>query len=103
MAVNEYDAIIVGGGHNGLVSAAYFGRAGARTLVLEARDRVGGAADTSTPFSEFPEVKVSTYSYVVSVLPQSIIRDLELERHGYHIYPVWGTTNPFPDGRSIEI
>ncbi len=103
MAVNEYDAIIIGGGHNGLVSAAYFGRAGARTLVLEARDRVGGAADTSAPFSEFPEVKVSTYSYVVSVLPQSIIRDLELERHGFHLYPVWGTTNPFPDGRSIEI
>ena len=102
MAVNEYDAIIIGGGHNGLVSAAYFGRAGARTLVLEARDRVGGAADTSAPFSEFPEVKVSTYSYVVSVLPQSIIRDLELERHGYHLYPVWGSVTPFPDGRSIE-
>ena len=102
MAVIEYDAIIIGGGHNGLVSAAYFGRAGARTLVLEARDRVGGAADTSAPFSEFPEVKVSTYSYVVSVLPQSIIRDLELERHGYHLYPVWGSLAPFPDGRSIE-
>jgi thioredoxin reductase len=55
MAANEYDVIIVGGGHNGLVAAAYFGRAGARTLVLEARDRVGGAADTSAPFSEFPE------------------------------------------------
>ena len=47
MAVNEYDAIVIGGGHNGLVSAAYFGRAGARTLVLELRDRVCGAADTS--------------------------------------------------------
>ena len=102
MAVNEYDTIIVGGGHNGLVSAAYFGRAGARTLVLEARDRVGGAADTSAPFSEFPEVKVSTYSYVVSVLPQHVIRALELERHGYHLYPVWGGLVPFPDGRSIE-
>ncbi len=102
MAVNEYDVIIVGGGHNGLVSAAYFGRAGARTLVLEARDRVGGAADTSAPFSEFPEVKVSTYSYVVSVLPQHVIRDLELERHGLHLYPVWGGLVPFPDGRSIE-
>ena len=102
MAVDEYDAIIIGGGHNGLVSAAYFGRAGARTLVLEARDRVGGAADTSAPFSEFPEVKVSTYSYVVSVLPQRIIRDLDLERHGFHLYPVWGSLTPFPDGRSIE-
>ena len=103
MAALEYDAIVIGGGHNGLVSAAYFGRAGARTLVLEARDRVGGAADTSAPFSELPEVKVSTYSYVVSVMPPSLIRDLELERHGFHIYPVWGTTNPFPDGRSLEI
>ncbi len=102
MAANEYDVIIVGGGHNGLVSAAYFGRAGARTLVLEARDRVGGAADTSTPFSDFPEVKVSTYSYVVSVLPESIIRDLELKRHGLHLYPVWGGLVPFPDGRSLE-
>ncbi len=102
MTVNEYDAIIIGGGHNGLVSAAYFGRAGARTLVLEARDRVGGAADTSAPFSEFPEVKVSTYSYVVSVLPQHVIRDLELKRHGLHLYPVWGGLVPFPDGRSIE-
>ncbi len=102
MAANEYDVIIVGGGHNGLVSAAYFGRAGARTLVLEARDRVGGAADTSAPFSEFPEVKVSTYSYVVSVLPQHVIRDLELKRHGLHLYPVWGGLVPFPDGRSIE-
>ena len=102
MAANEYDAIIVGGGHNGLVSAAYFGRAGARTLVLEARDRVGGAADTSAPFSEFPEVKVSTYSYVVSVLPRHVIRDLELKRHGLHLYPVWGGLVPFPDGRSLE-
>ncbi len=102
MAANEYDVIIVGGGHNGLVSAAYFGRAGARTLVLEARNRVGGAADTSAPFSEFPEVKVSTYSYVVSVLPQHVIRDLELKRHGLHLYPVWGGLVPFSDGRSIE-
>ena len=82
MAANEYDAVIVGGGHNGLVSAAYFARAGARTLVLEARDRVAGAADTSSPFSKFPEVSVSTYSYVASVLPKGIIRDLDLERHG---------------------
>jgi phytoene dehydrogenase-like protein len=49
MAVNEYDAIIVGGGQNGLVGAAYFGRAGARTLVLEARDRVGGVAQPASP------------------------------------------------------
>jgi len=102
MAQNQYDVVILGGGHNGLVSAAYFARAGARTLVLEARDRIGGAADTSTPFREFPEVHVSTYSYVASVLPRGIIRDLELERHGLYLYPVWGSICPLPDGRSIE-
>lgn len=102
MAANQYDVVIVGGGHNGLVSAAYFARAGARTLVLEARDRVGGAADTSSPFSKFPDVSVSTYSYVASVLPQGIIRDLDLERHGLYLYPVWGSICPFPDGRSLE-
>jgi phytoene dehydrogenase-like protein len=103
MATNHYDAIIVGGGHNGLVSAAYLAREGARTLVLEARDRVGGAADTSTPFPDLPEVKVSTYSYVVSVLPPSVIRDLELEKHGLRIFRVWGSANPLPDGRALEI
>jgi len=103
MATNDYDAIILGGGHNGLVSAAYLSREGARTLVLEARDRVGGAADTSTPFAGLPEVKVSTYSYVVSVLPPRVIRELELEKHGLRIFPVWGTTNPLPDGRAMEV
>jgi phytoene dehydrogenase-like protein len=102
MATNDYDAIIIGGGHNGLVSAAYLGREGAKTVVLEARDRVGGAADTSTPFVDLPDVKVSTYSYVVSVLPPGIIRDLELEKHGLRIFPVWGSINPMPDGRSME-
>jgi phytoene dehydrogenase-like protein len=103
MATNDYDAIVLGGGHNGLVSAAYLSRDGARTLVLEARDRVGGAADTSTPFADLPDVKVSTYSYVVSVLPPRVIRDLELEKHGLRVFPVWGTTNPLPDGRAIEV
>jgi len=59
---NDYDAIVVGGGHNGLVSGAYFSRAGARTVVLEAREKTGGAADTSAPFADHPEVRVSTYS-----------------------------------------
>jgi phytoene dehydrogenase-like protein len=103
MATNDCDAIIVGGGHNGLVSAAYLAREGARTLVLEARDRVGGAADTSAPFAELPDVRVSTYSYVVSVLPPRLMRDLELEKHGLRIFPVWGSLNPLPDGRALEI
>jgi phytoene dehydrogenase-like protein len=97
-----YDAIIVGGGHNGLVSGAYFARSGARTLVLEAREKVGGAADTSAPFVDHPQIKVSTYSYVMAVMPRFIIRDLELERHGYRVAPVEMTSRPMPDGRSLE-
>ncbi|MBW2493387.1 MAG: NAD(P)/FAD-dependent oxidoreductase, partial [Deltaproteobacteria bacterium] len=91
------------GGHNGLVSGAYFARDGARTVVLESRGRVGGAADTSAPFADHPEIRVSTYSYVMAVMPPSIIRDLELERHGYRIAPVWGVTHPLPDGRTIQL
>ncbi len=103
MPSNDYDAIVIGGGHNGLVSGAYFAREGARTLVLESRDRVGGAADTSAPFPDHPEIRVSTYSYVMAVMPSSIIRELELERHGYRIAPVWGVTHPLPDGRTIQL
>lgn len=102
MTDNHYDAIVVGGGHNGLVSAAYFARSGARTLVLEARERVGGAADTSAPFVNHPNIDVSTYSYVVAVMPRFIIRDLELERYGYRIAPVEMTCHPMPDGRSLD-
>jgi phytoene dehydrogenase-like protein len=96
------DAIIVGGGHNGLVSGAYFARAGARTIVLEARETVGGAAETSSPFPEHPEIRVSTYSYVVAVMPRFIIRELELEKHGYRIAPVGMVSHPLPDGRCVE-
>jgi len=103
MQNNEYDVIVIGGGHNGLVAAAYFARDGARVLVLESRDRVGGAADTSAPFADHPEIRVSTYSYVMAVMPPGIIRDLELERHGYRIAPVWGVTHPLPCGRIIQL
>jgi phytoene dehydrogenase-like protein len=60
MAANVYDAIIIGGGHNGLVSGAYFARDGLRTVVLEARNKTGGAADTSAPFVDHPEINVTT-------------------------------------------
>jgi phytoene dehydrogenase-like protein len=83
--VERYDAIVVGGGHNGLVAAAYLARDGLRTLVCEAREVVGGAAVTERPFG--PDYQVTSLSYVVSLLPPAILRDLDLARHGYEVYP----------------
>ncbi len=103
MTSNTYDAIIIGGGHNGLTSGAYFAREGARTVVLEARGTTGGAAETSAPFADHPEIRLSTYSYVMSLMPPTIIRELNLKRHGYDITPFGPYYQPFPDGRSIEV
>ncbi len=77
--------MIVGGGHNGLVCAAYLAHAGLRTAVLERRHLVGGAAVTEEPW---PGYRVSTASYVVSLLPQRIVRELDLPRFGYHVCPL---------------
>jgi phytoene dehydrogenase-like protein len=98
-----YHAIVVGGGHNGLVAGAYFAKAGARTVVLEARSKVGGAVDTSAPFPNHPEISVSTYSYVMSLMPAFIIEELGLARHGYRVTPFGPYYQAFPDGRSITI
>ena len=95
----KYDAIIVGGGHNGLVAAAYLGRAGLKPLVLEAREDLGGAASTTTPFG--PDYKITTLSYVMSLMPERIIRDLRLREHGYEVIPMGPSYFPFPDGRSL--
>ena len=100
---NVYDAIIIGGGHNGLTSGAYFARSGARTVILEARGKTGGAADTSAPFPDHPEIKVTTYSYVMSLMPPTIIRDLNLQRHGYDVTPFGPYYQAFPDGRAITV
>ena len=100
---NVYDAIIIGGGHNGLTSGAYFARAGARTVVLEARSKTGGAADTSAPFPDHPEIKVTTYSYVMSLMPPTIIRELNLKQHGYDVTPFGPYYQAFPDGRAITV
>ncbi len=103
MASNVYDAIIVGGGHNGLVSGGYFARDGLRTVVLEARDKTGGAADTSAPFADHPEIKVTTYSYVMSLMPPTIIRELRLKEFGYDVTPFGPYFQAFPDGRAITV
>jgi phytoene dehydrogenase-like protein len=81
----SYDAIIVGGGHNGLVAAGYLARAGRRVLVVERRETVGGAAVSEHPFG--PDFTVTALSYVVSLLPAQMVRDLRLAEHGYHVYP----------------
>src|SRR5690349_24196500 len=100
---SDYDAIIVGGGHNGLVAAAYLARSGARTLVLEGRHKTGGAATTEAPWPDAPDFKVTRLSYVMSLLPPTIINDLQLERHGYKIYPMGPYYQAFPEGGSIKL
>jgi phytoene dehydrogenase-like protein len=95
---NRYDAIVIGGGHNGLVNAAYLARAGKKVLVLERRYVLGGAAVTE---EIIPGFKFSVFSYVVSLLRPEIIRDLDLPRHGLEILPLDGTFTPMPDGNYL--
>src|SRR5581483_5736479 len=82
-----WDVVVVGGGHNGLTAAAYLANAGLETLVLERRDRVGGACTLETPFDDERWV-VSPCAYVVGLLDQLIVDELELRRHGYRVHPV---------------
>ena len=102
MQSNIYDAIAIGGGHNGLVTAAYLAKYGARVVVLEKRHKTGGAADTMEPWpDELPGVKVNTLSYTMSLMPPSVRRDLQLERHGFKLLPLGQGYLPMRGGGSI--
>ncbi len=95
----RYDAIIVGGGHNGLVTAAYLAKAGRRVLVLEKRPMVGGCSVTE---EIWPGFRVSTAAYLTSLLQERIIRELDLPRHGYVVYPKDPSFfSAFPDNRYL--
>src|SRR6266581_2994976 len=95
----NHDAIIIGAGHNGLVTAAYLAKAGYKVLVLERREIVGGCCITEEPW---PGFKVSTAAYVNSLLRPEIIRDLELKKHGFEMLPRSPSSfTPLPDGRYL--
>jgi phytoene dehydrogenase-like protein len=95
------DVVVVGGGHNGLVAAAYLARSGLRTLVCERRDVVGGAAVSEHPFG--PDYTVTSLSYVVSLLPADLAEDLQLARHGYHVFPQGPYFAPRADGGYLRL
>ena len=95
------NVVIIGGGHNGLVAAAYLARAGLSTLVCERREIVGGAAVSEHPFG--PDYTVTSLSYVVSLLPYDLVTDLRLNRHGYHVYPQGPYFAPRIDGRCLRL
>jgi phytoene dehydrogenase-like protein len=103
LAARAWDAIVIGAGHNGLTAAAYLARAGRSVLVLERSERLGGACTLEQPFPD-PRYLVSPCAYVVGLLDELVIRELELERHGYRVRVadpnLWC---PLPDGSSVAL
>jgi len=101
MGAHEHDVIVVGGGHNGLACAAYLARAGRDVLVLERRPILGGAAATEDMWDGY---RISSASYVVSLMPERIVQELELRRHGYEVSIITPDYFvPFPDGTSLTL
>ena len=95
------DAVVVGGGHNGLACAAYLAKAGLDVVVAERREVLGGAAVTEEPW---PGYRVSSASYVVSLLPPRVVRELDLHRYGYRVSIVTPDYFvPFPDGSGLTL
>ena len=98
-STNHFDAIVIGAGHNGLTAAAYLGRAGLKTLVLERREIVGGCCVTE---EIAPGCRASTTSYIASMLRPEVIRDLQLAEHGLRMVPCDPAIQvAFPDGRVV--
>ncbi len=101
LTTRRWDAIIVGAGHNGLTCAAYLAQAGKRVLVLEARERVGGANTMEEPW---PGVRMSPCAYVVGLLHPRVIRELKMAEHGFSFTPGdAGLFVPFEDGSSLQL
>lgn len=96
--MQRYDALVIGGGHNGLVHAAYLARAGKKVLVLERRHVVGGATITE---ELHPGFKYLTGSYLISLLRPQVVRELDLPRYGLEIMPLESTYAPLPDGNYL--
>jgi phytoene dehydrogenase-like protein len=101
LAARDWDAVVVGAGHNGLTAAAYLAKAGQRVLVCERRERIGGACTLEQPFPD-DRYLVSPCAYVVGLLDDLVVNELGLERHGYRVVPadpnLWC---PFADGTSF--
>lgn len=96
---HKWDVVVIGGGHNGLVTAAYLAKAGRTVLVLERRELVGGCSVTE---ELWPGYRVSSAAYLTSLLQERVIRDLELERYGYRVDAKDPSFfSPFPDGRYL--